>query len=478
MLLRHTQITIKELAEFLGKQPRTIRSKLRKLGFLSRERLAGREYVIDEGVARAFISQAYPQMMTDFLARNTLDMDVKQLLDSLPIPTTKGKIKATNQKSGNTYFYIKELPLYITREGQAVYYKGPGYSRKEDAEQKRRELIIERSSGMFKRKYTESVIAGVADIESVESLRNKSFYDCCQELFEKQHNHCAATSRDYMAIINTKVRDFFKGITVARLNLTFLQAYLDAQTGNIKRHMTIITQTVRDLYQRGLIPGPWHERLRKPKITVERNPKRALLPDEVMAIRKAVSNHGWWWIIELLLATGMRFQEAQALSPEDIEIIDHNRGVVYVRKAWGLIDKGVYGRKSTKTVGSVRSIPFINKDLVTMIEALKADSKHQDYLMVNKCGTGPIDVHNFNRFLRTVAKDANLTRLSSHFFRHTYISTLLHKRVPVTSVAELTGDSVETIMRVYAHDVAVRDQQFEYVSGLYEESTVSVKEYN
>ena len=52
--------------------------------------------------------------------------------------------------------------------------------------------------------------------------------------------------------------------------------------------------------------------------------------------------------------------------------------------------------------------------------------------------------------------------LTAHIFRHTYASILIAEKVPVTTVAQLIGDTPETVISTYAH--SLKEQEIKAVN--------------
>ncbi|MFR6482722.1 MAG: hypothetical protein ACLUPK_05640 [Veillonella sp.] len=202
----------------------------------------------------------------------------------------------------------------------------------------------------------------------------QSYVSFCREFFTNRDNQ-AATKELYLAIINGPLESWFGGIKVQELTrrrFTGLLRYCDS---SIKNHMVILCQTLQRLSLIGAIRCNYAERLVRPQINVKRYTKEALTCDEVTAIRKVIVGSPNQWAIELLLASGMRIGELQALRPEDVEILDDNRALIHITGSWGKISSSEYGRKDTKTATSRRDIPIGGAYLITLLQAAKSRAK-------------------------------------------------------------------------------------------------------
>lgn len=466
MLSTYRGLLISELASFLRLSPQTIRKGLKSSGFMVDVKRVGRSLVIPEDVATDFIRECYPSVLVDFTDRYTEGKALKQT-EYQVIPKSIGVITSVLQKSGNRYYYIKNFPLYYDNQGKPIYYKGKGFISKVEAENQRNKLIRQRTNGEFKTQY----LNGSAE-ESVttlaERIMKQSYVSFCREFFTNRDNQ-AATKELYLAIINGPLESWFGGIKVRELTVEDLQDYLDTRDSSIKNHMVILRQTLQRLSLIGAIRCNYAERLVRPQINVKRYTKEALTCDEVTAIRKVIVGSPNQWAIELLLASGMRIGELQALRPEDVEILNGNRALIHITGSWGKISSSEYGRKDTKTTTSRRDVPIGGTNLITLLQSAKLKAKGKKWLFINRSGTGPIEKHNFNRYLSSVATQAGITkRLTSHVFRHTLASIMKKKRVPDTTIARFLGHAnVETLNRVYAHDISSKEELFEIATDLY-----------
>ena len=466
MLTTYRGLLISELASFLRLSPQTIRKGLKSSGFMVDVKRVGRSLVIPEDVATNFIRECYPTVLVDFTNRYT---EGKDLIQSgyQAIPKSIGVITSVLQRSGNRYYYIKNFPLYYDRQGKLVYYKGKGFISKSEAESQRNKLIRQRTNGEFKTQYlNESAEENVSTL--IERIMKQSYVSFCREFFTNRDNE-AATKELYLAIINGPLESWFGGIKVQELTIEDLQDYLDTRDSSIKNHMVILRQTLQRLSLMGAIRCNYAERLVRPQVNVKKYPKEALTSDEVTAIRKTIVGSPNQWAVELLLASGMRIGELQALRPEDVEIINGDRALIHITGSWGKINSSEYGRKDTKTTTSRRDIPIVGANLITLLKAAKLKAKDEDWLFINRSGTGPIEKHNFNRYLSSVAAQAGITKkLTSHVFRHTVASIMKKKRIPDTTIARFLGHAnVETLNRVYAHDISSKEELFEIATDLY-----------
>jgi integrase len=144
--------------------------------------------------------------------------------------------------------------------------------------------------------------------------------------------------------------------------------------------------------------------------------------------------------------SGMRIGEMLALQWTDIDFVRNSLSVIkslkYTKK------NGLY-LKNTKTDNSERTIILPE----SVMQAL------QEYKNVQILET-PIVFHNFGEYIYPSeawrefikdCKDLNMKRIKLHGLRHTHATILLNKGYNAKVVAERLGDTVETVLRTYAH---------------------------
>lgn len=150
--------------------------------------------------------------------------------------------------------------------------------------------------------------------------------------------------------------------------------------------------------------------------------------------------------ILLMLATGLRTQELLALTPQDIA---NDGSSVTVNKAIKMVD-GVPTLGVPKSRRSKRIIP-VPADYRNHACYLRTHSG-KPYIWTSHRADGLFDVGAFRgRYYRTLAKVPGVRKLSPHCCRHTYISTLEKRGIPIEQIARLAGHSRITTTDGYLH---------------------------
>lgn len=165
-------------------------------------------------------------------------------------------------------------------------------------------------------------------------------------------------------------------------------------------------------------------------------------------------------LAELMYLTGVRFGEGVILTEQDFYLDEK------LVKIPGTIDKTNDYKKAiegpTKTVKSTRNINLtkrtvelvtrtINENVLTKLDTPKY--LKGNFIFVTKSGT-PIQNNSFNLALKRAGERVVLEdkELSSHIFRHSHISFLAEKNVPLKAIMDRVGhEDGEITNKIYTH---------------------------
>lgn len=185
-------------------------------------------------------------------------------------------------------------------------------------------------------------------------------------------------------------------------------------------------------------------------------------------------------MVGILLGTGMRFGECDALTWDDVDL---EKSIVHVSKTINYrcknTNKHEYFITSPKTPNAVRDIP-LSDDLVRLFKMQKQYQKNmrirQDikidgyshFVFTSKLGN-PFTHEGFVATLKRIVKHANEwekeraekedrepvelpAKLTPHIFRHTFATHLVLNEVPYEIARVVMGHSkVNTTINIYAH---------------------------
>ncbi len=192
----------------------------------------------------------------------------------------------------------------------------------------------------------------------------------------------------------------------------------------VNRKMAIVTKVLGYAERHGVID-------KAPKIPKRKEPKgrvRYYTPEEETAIVNAMEDKDLRDLFVFLINTGMRRGEALSLQPEDVDM-ERNQIVL--------------GDPSKIKTSMSRTIP-----MTTLARAIMCD-REGDRVTAFDFTTSWLE-HAISKFKQNSGYDGPTDALL-HTCRHTFISRLVQRGVPLTTVKELAGhNSIQTTMR-YAH---------------------------
>ncbi len=179
----------------------------------------------------------------------------------------------------------------------------------------------------------------------------------------------------------------------------------------------------------------------------------------LLAALKALPNQAAYLAALIAAGTGMRYGEVMGLTWSDIDSLHQT---VSVTKQWGLVARGKYALKPTKTRNSVRTIHVSS----TILSALRTWKKQQP-LSIDGRIFGGLDAYNFSHQLNYyIQKD--FPGRSFHSFRHTFATLLLSETGDINLVAHILGDTVATVSAVYVNYTDdIHQRAADAMAGLY-----------
>ncbi|MBP0011453.1 tyrosine-type recombinase/integrase, partial [Roseofilum sp. Belize Diploria] len=169
-----------------------------------------------------------------------------------------------------------------------------------------------------------------------------------------------------------------------------------------------------------------------------KKPIQFFTPNEVRVILEAFEGNHYERYVTFLAATGCRPEEAIALNPSDISSSSQGTECTFDKA----FSKGILSRYTKNYL--VRTIPISEM----AIQAI-ADSQ-QDLIFSSPTGEHIIQNNFLNRewkpLIKPMAQSGEIRRyLPPYALRHSFISNMYHRGVPLPTIAWLVGDRVETI---------------------------------
>jgi len=175
------------------------------------------------------------------------------------------------------------------------------------------------------------------------------------------------------------------------------------------------------------------------------NKKDAFTEEEVEILFRELPDDFLGNSIRLLLVTGMRVQELLALTAKDIA---SDGSTIDINKAVKMVD-GKPEIGPPKSRNSVRVIP-VPKEYRHLAVYLREHGGRIFLWQSSKIGE-PCTIEHFRNIFRSAIKNLPVRKLTPHCCRHTYITMLQKRGVPMETISRLAGHSNLATTGTYLH---------------------------
>lgn len=196
----------------------------------------------------------------------------------------------------------------------------------------------------------------------------------------------------------------------------------------------------------------------------ERIENKYLTDDELRTIllyvKDVLHRQDYYDLFKFLSLTGMRISEVIGLTNKDIVKDASGAWIAKVRGnnnyKVGVIFEEEGGNRNikdtrTKTPAGFRSV-YLNDEAVEICKR-NIENEPRLFLNIKSPGLGIWNNVPIYKFLRRVGRELGIPKkLSSHFFRHTYISKLSELHVPLNVIMQQVGQAdSEVTKKIYTH---------------------------
>ena len=284
-----------------------------------------------------------------------------------------------------------------------------------------------------------------------------------------------ATATVYRNTIAKALREELGTVELTKLTAGAVQKALAnlavrASTRTVQMAHNVLVRAIRHAERDDLVGRNVAALVKPPKGQRGGRPSKALTLEQAVALMAAAQGTRLEAYVILSLLSGVRTEEARALrwdhvvawvSGQWVPVLDagfdHEQVAVFV---WRAERAG----GDTKTRGSRRTLALPHKCVETLREhrvrqaqdRLMAGPLWQDHGLVFTSAVGtPMDDHNVRRMFRAITEDAGLgTEWVPREMRHTFVSLLSARGVPVEAIALLAGhNQTSTTELVYRHQI-------------------------
>jgi len=281
-------------------------------------------------------------------------------------------------------------------------------------------------------------------------IEHITFSDFIPIYLEHARAHKAAsTVRRETKVINLHMFPRWRTLTLNRITMRLISDYHISRSKQVKNRtanyeIAVLSAILRLAIERGHLAAiPWKK---MPKLPEDDSARReALSFDEVARILESASrarHKRTHLFVTLLVYTGMRHDEALKLRWEDIDL--EAGEIKIMAKTYTVNDEKI--RWKPKSKNSVRNIPT-KEELHSVLEQYAGEG----WLFPGR-NNREVPAMSFKKAFAKVVERAELpAHITPHNLRHTWGSMALMAGMSPQRVAEIMGDRLETVVRVYAH---------------------------
>lgn len=216
----------------------------------------------------------------------------------------------------------------------------------------------------------------------------------------------------------------------------------------LREAQSLLSAVMERLVREGDIPSNPARGVRPPRDTISRE-KVFLTPSQFARLLDHVPAY-YQPLVAVLYGTGLRFGEATALTPADVDL-EAAQPVIHVTKAWKEGEAGSY-LGAPKTRRAVRTVT-IPEPLVAVLREQAAGKAGSDLLFPGPTG-GQMESSSFHRLAwRPAVRAAGLDPAPRvHDLRHSHASALIAAGIPLPVIQRRLGhESIQTTVDVYGH---------------------------
>lgn len=439
--------TVKDISRYLNVTEQTIRKKVKELekeGVFYLGKDCSGKIILTKLDVSLLLAKYYKSVYNRFCKECGITER-----STIVIPSKKGTIQRLVRSNGQEVFYIRNLPIGFDSNGKEIMYKSPKFTSRELAEQKRNEVIQQR---IFNSQNTQN---DTQKDETYYKLANMRFVDFCGDWIDKKdiRESTKVNYRNALMVIKKHMGDLLVANLSARAISIAIEP-IDTFTSFVK---VVIKGALERLYKLEIIDKSMLDKVIYPTACKKRDPKVALTEEQVRKVLEISKNSKYELLIHLLFKTGMRVNEAVALTWDDVEITN-NRVLIHVTKTLSRDENGLFRNiVPPKTRSGTRDVIVYDSQLVKLFDSKRKRSKTEIVftgVRAKYANYAPILVA-FKNIGNRIGE-----HLSPHVARHTYISIALAKGMDLYTLVEQVGhNDPSMILKVYGKRVVDKDEK-------------------
>lgn len=282
--------------------------------------------------------------------------------------------------------------------------------------------------------------------KTVEETTYASYINVCKAINDNKYYNISDIQMGSFSIKNNYFSDFFEAVTpyYSYNSLRSMRRVIRAAVIYAEKHEDI----EKGIFEESYFPKEAKAGVKRRKINFL--PKE--IADKMYKHIDDTYNTGnpkyglYYWVVLLIMHTGMRTEEVRALMLKDI---DFDRRTLTINKAYARLningngEKTNYVLKDPKSLTSNRVIPLnsIAIEMLHRIINLVRPKKKTDYILYNNLYrlSNSVISNATKRLLRDI--HSPIKECSPHALRHTFGSILYEQGVGLKTISELLGHS-------------------------------------
>lgn len=286
--------------------------------------------------------------------------------------------------------------------------------------------------------------------ENPESLPCFVFSDFADHWLESHKRNIEATTLEDYQFFENLLKNVFGERDIRTITAIDIEEYLYSlkENGKSGSYISKARAMLKQIFDKAIAyyyidrnPVDYVEKMKRKTNVVK---KDSYTQEEINVLFEKLSDDWIGNLIRVMLATGMRGQEAVALEPSHIE---PDGNIIHIRQAVKEL-KGSSVIGSTKTDGSLRDIPvpeFARK------YAMALRSTPLKYVCQLSIEEKPCTMKTFRKHYKQAVEATGVRYLSPHNCRHTYVSQMQAIGVDMETIKGLVGHTDTSTTEDYLH---------------------------
>ena len=270
-----------------------------------------------------------------------------------------------------------------------------------------------------------------------------------------------STYRRYESIVRVHLSDDLDGLRLDEIDRQGVKAFVDGKLKAecsyhlIDSTLVLLRMILNEAVEDGLIkshPVKQTQKLLGPAPRIARPEPFSDRDFEKLLGHFKRKHPRWYEFVMLLHRTGMRIGEALALEWRDV---DFEQGQIWVHQNFPV----TLSKKELGTTKSNERFVDMSPQLAMALKDLQRRKRKEyfgksepepKWVFSNNRGR-PMYYSRFRTIFSSVQEQLKIRYRKPHNLRHTFASKLLAEGQPITYVANQLGDTVQTMLRRYAH---------------------------